>query len=124
MRLLRLQRLGAWHAPGLCPFRDSMLGGKGGRGLCGMAMGPVWGMLELCVKPTLCVLKCSVLPFPLIPIPIPLLWLACPLLTAALLVLPGKLFSVHACDMNGFCGGLYSSKPAEDIATARLHHHM
>lgn len=103
-----------------------MLGGKGGRGLCGMAMGPVWGMLELCVKPTLCVLKCSEPPPPLIPIP--LLWLACPLLTvpllaAPLLVLPGKLFSVHACDMNGFCGGLYSSKPAKKIATARLHHH-
>ena len=47
--------------PGLCPFRLSMLGGSGGRGLCGIAMGPV-----VCGMPALC----SLLPAPLLELPV------------------------------------------------------
>ena len=39
-----------------------MLGGKSNRGRCGIAMGPVWGMLALCVSSALCPLGCSLLP--------------------------------------------------------------
>ena len=58
--------------PGLCPFRLSMPGGSGGRGLCGMAMGPV-----VCGMPVLC----SLLPAPL---------LEAPLLETPLLGLPER----------------------------------
>lgn len=72
-----------------------MLGGRGGRGLCGIAMGPVWGMLALCVSGTLCPLGCSLLPL--------LTWpsLACPLLA-----LPETPFSIQPCIMKAFAGGL------------------
>ena len=62
-----------------------MLGGSGGRGRCGMAMGPVTGML------TLCVLGCSAL---------------------GLLLLPERGPSVQPCAMKGFNEGFSSSKPA------------
>ena len=58
-----------------------------------MAMGPVWGMLALCVSGTLCSLWCSLPPL--------LMWpsLAWPLLVE-------KPFSVHPCSMKAFAGGL------------------
>ncbi len=58
--------------PGLCPFRLSMLGGSGGSGLCGIAIGPV-----VCGMPALC----SLLPAPS---------LETPLLETPLLGLPDR----------------------------------
>ncbi len=62
-----------------------MLGGSGGRGRCGIAMGPVTGMLALCA------LGCSAL---------------------GLLLLPERGPSVQPCAMKGFNDGFSSSKPA------------
>ena len=62
-----------------------MLGGSGGRGRCGIAMGPVTGMLALCA------LGCSAL---------------------GLLLLPERGPSVQPCAMKGFSDGFSSSKPA------------
>lgn len=71
-----------------------MLGGSGGSGLCGMAMGPVVGMLALCV------LSWS----PLLALPLPLLLL-------------DRLPSVQPWDIKGLIwGGLKSSEPAQFIA--------
>ena len=72
-----------------------MLGGKGGRGLCGIAMGPVWGMLMLCMSGTLCPLGCGLPPL--------LRW---PSLAWPLLVPAEKPFTVHPCSMKAFAGGL------------------
>ena len=62
-----------------------MLGGSGGRGRCGIAMGPVTGMLALCA------LGCSAL---------------------GLLLLPERGPSVQPCAMKGFNEGFNSSNPA------------
>ncbi len=73
-----------------------MLGGNGGRGLCGIAIGPVWGMLALCVMSTLCPVGHSLQPL--------LTWpsLVCPLLVA----LPETPFIIHPCIVKAFAGGL------------------
>ena len=82
----RLRSYAEGHTPGLSPLSDSMLGGSGGRGRCGMAIGPVTGMLALCA------LGCSALGLPL---------------------LPERGPSVQPCAMKGFNEGFNSSNPAD-----------
>ena len=63
-----------------------MLGGSGGRGRCGMAIGPVAGILALCT------LNCS---------------------APDLLLLPERVPSVQPCARKGFTEGFNSSSPAD-----------